>query len=178
MANCRYILHVENGIYFIRLRLTMPKLFDPKVEGMVLAFSTAGLTSWEIVKVNNISVYQRSVFNIIKNKGTKREAKSKGLKSPKKLNTRITVTPRVIQKVKLLTSKENPPKKNELARQHKVSQSTIHRLIKRRHVQRFHFRRPTVGFYGEYDVNIPQRQKKTGIALFQPERSLCSKTCV
>lgn len=106
---------------------------DPKVEGRILALSGQNFSQRKILstlKSENISVSKTCIHNVIHNVGQRRQAKSIGLLSPVKEQPRKTVTPSIIKKVDILTSKENPPSQREISRLVKVSQSTVHRIIR------------------------------------------------
>ena len=81
------------------------------------------------LKSSNIVISQKTVVNILGNKGKRRQAKAEGLKSPTKIQPRTARTAEVIRKVNVMTSLENPPPQTEMARKAKVSASTVRRII-------------------------------------------------
>ena len=97
----------------------MPKITDPKVEGMVLAFSDQNLTQRDIVaklKSNGVVISQKTVSNILNSSGKKREAKQKGFPSPPKRQPSRVATPTVRRKLDALNSRANPASQRELAK--------------------------------------------------------------
>lgn len=112
----------------------MPKKLDPKVEGMIIAFSKDKLSSREIetrLRDQKITVSYRTVLRVIKNIGKRRQAKAVGLPSPVKVQPVKVMNSKFLKKVKIMISKENPPSQFEMARKLKASRRTVQRAIRR-----------------------------------------------
>ena len=121
----------KNRIFF---SLEMTKRIEPKVEGIIKYLSKEGLSSRVIVKRlkdQGISVSKSTVNNVVKNVGKWRQAKLAGLPSPKKRYPMKVALPAVVTKVKIMTSKRNPPSLTQMSQKLKVSRRTVQRIIQR-----------------------------------------------
>ena len=95
----------------------MPKKIDPKVEGIIIGLSTAGLTHRSILgqlKILGFTVSQTFISRVLNNTGKRRQAKTQGLPSPVKVQPPKVVTPAIIRKIKAMTSRENPPSQSDM----------------------------------------------------------------
>ena len=109
-----------------------PRL-TPEEEGVIKTLSKLNYSYSMIIKEvkgQRFSISKRSIYNILKNKGIRREAHAAGLPPPPIKCPLRVLTPTVLRKIDLLTSKESPPSQRQIARKVKVSQSTVKNAIK------------------------------------------------
>src|SRR5882672_2888990 len=112
----------------------MPKIIEPKVEVPVLTIYKEEMTFADIgrrLRGQNIIIGNQTISDIVKNVGKRREAKAKGLSTPKVLQPSRTISRAQIRKVKLFATKENPPSQRDIAKRVKMSKSYVSMLIKK-----------------------------------------------
>jgi len=110
----------------------MPKKIDPKVEGLVLGLSEAGMSVRKIeseLKKLGIVISKDAVHRIIRNIGKHREAKSQGLPAYKRKYPRPKWTTEVVNKIRKWTAMENPLSLRSMAAKAKISVRTVRRII-------------------------------------------------
>jgi hypothetical protein len=110
----------------------MGRIISPESESEVKVLFRMGMKPHAIYKQLEKSenpLGLQTVYRIIKCEGEKRQAASKGLILPPRTRVRKARTPAAIKKVDCLTSKPNPKYQYQLARDVKVSQSSINRII-------------------------------------------------
>lgn len=111
----------------------MPKLLDPEVEGAIKALSKEKCTHRIIhlkLKAMGYSVSLSSISRVLNNVGKAREAKVNQIKIKLYQRQRTSRTPVVVQKVKQMISKQNPPTQEMMAIRTNVSRTTIRNVIK------------------------------------------------
>lgn len=112
--------------------LTMPKLFDPKVDTQIKTLSKEKNSYRSIQKKlldDNIEVSIGHISNVLAGMGIRREALDQGREIPKKPHTPVKRTPSVIQKVKSLVDKEDPPTYDQMMSKFNVSRPTLSKII-------------------------------------------------
>jgi [histone H3]-lysine36 N-dimethyltransferase SETMAR len=117
---------------FRKFNLIMPKLLPSGADERILALSSVGLSSRNIVaalKEQNIVVSQRSVLNVINNNGVTRQSMVCGKEKPKFKRLRKVRTKENIEKVKKMAEKRNPPSFKHMAMKLKTVKSTIFKII-------------------------------------------------
>jgi len=110
----------------------MPKLISIETECDVKRLSKEGYSCSQIkekLSRENINISEKSVYNIIKNKGIKRNALSKGLPKPKNKYPKFKRTPAMIAKVKSLVTKKNPATYRSIRNEFDIQLGTICNII-------------------------------------------------
>jgi len=123
------ILCVSN---FIKFNYKMPKLLPSGAEERIHTLSSIGMSSRDIVqtlKEQNMDVSQRSVSNVVNNKGIMREAMVNGQQKPKYRRPVKIRTPENIRKVHKMASQCNPPSLKYMARKIGTSDTTNGKMI-------------------------------------------------
>ena len=111
----------------------MPKILSVEVEVLTKSFSEGGRSiRWILnhLKGKGHQVSYGGIWRIINGEGEKRQAKAKGLDSPKKKQPYRKRTPAVIRAIRRMTSRENPPSQRQMARTTGVTQHTVRNVIK------------------------------------------------
>ncbi len=96
------------------------------------ALSNIGMSSQDIVRIlkdQNINVSQRSVSNVVINKGIMREATVNGQRKPKYRRPVKIRTSEIIRKVQRMASQCNPPSLKCMAIKIETSDTTIGKMI-------------------------------------------------
>lgn len=122
--NCFYIILID---YFA----IMPKIFDPILEGAVLALHDLKWSSRMIVrhfKVKKVPISQTAVINIINNRGKIRESRQLG-EQYKFQRTRPVRTKKLVKLVATESERENPPTQAKMASKFGCALSTISNII-------------------------------------------------
>lgn len=111
----------------------MPLPLTPEVESTIKTLSKLKYSYSQIIKHLKSwghSVSKKGITNVLKNRGKKRQALAEGPTPPPRRSRRKVLTQAVLRKIDLVTSKDNPPTQRQIARQVKVSQSSVNRAIK------------------------------------------------
>ncbi len=82
------------------------------------------------VKGQGFSLAKGTISKVLNNKGKKREAIAAGLPPPPRKYPRKVLTPTILKKIDLLTSKENPSSQKDIGRKVKVSTMSVNNAIK------------------------------------------------
>jgi len=110
----------------------MPKLLPSRAEEIIHALSNIGMSSRDIVRIlkdQNVNVSQRSVSNVVINKGIMREATVNGQQKPKYRRPVKIRTSEIIRKVQKMASQCNPPSLKCMAIKIETSDTTIGKMI-------------------------------------------------
>lgn len=110
----------------------MQKKLPVEVERLILALSEQGMTQNDVKKAllgQGYSVGLKTIYNVLHCIGERREARQQGFSTPPKPHPRPKRTKALLRKIDLLTSKENPPSQDCMAKRFSVSQRTTGRVI-------------------------------------------------
>lgn len=111
----------------------MGRKVDPYVEQRVKVLSNRGMTYKRVRKVmksEGFTVSDCAIHRIRKCKGIHRRAQAFGLVTPPPKRTPVKVKKRDLEKLKKMTSEENPPSQRAMASRLAISQSHINKLIR------------------------------------------------
>ena len=109
----------------------MPKKISLELEGYIRGLCDTGLSQRDIVQhlsKRNVSINQSTISRIKNNVGMEREHRSKG-KIYTQRRDRPIRTKSMVAKVRRIVTKENPPKKQQLADKLGLSRRTLSRII-------------------------------------------------
>ena len=111
----------------------MPRKVDPYIEQRVKAVSNR-ITSYRqikgVLKDEGFDVSLQSISRILNGRGKSRAARVMGLVTPPRIRKPVKATNKVIKKLDLLTSSENPMTQRDMASRLKISPSLINTLIR------------------------------------------------
>ena len=109
----------------------MPKIISSELEGAVKALSKASYGPYQVkpeLEKQGHAISISAMYSILNCQGERRQAKEAGLPQPRKSHPVKIRTFSNIKKIDLMTSKENPPSQNDMARMLQTSWTTIRKI--------------------------------------------------
>lgn len=110
----------------------MPKILPSGVDLTVKMLSNEGMSPKEILRAlkrQNIDITVRTINNIKRNVGQRRQALIDNRTIPQRRNRRAVRTCEAIRKVRNMANKENPPSQRSIANQCSISQTSVNRIL-------------------------------------------------